>query len=245
VVRVVVRGMLGMDLLHRRNVLAPHQIDLGQHLFRARSNVGVAVDRPPEGIFLAFGPQQGAAHVFPDAELGKDIGDLEGARKSAPVDLIGRQLADRNAVEPDFAGTGGEQSADQIEQGRFAGTIGTNDGVALAFGDGKIDAADDLGRPDALAQPPRLKRHWARRRAHGATGSQAAAPRRQARRPSTAPASSAANANVHASRLVASNVMPANVMVVPSAALTPRCVVISITSTAAPPTSASGPSMIR
>src|SRR5262249_52401976 len=82
-------------------------------------------------------------------------------------------------------------------------------------------------------------------RATASTRSQAAATRRQARRPSTAPASSAANANVHASRLVASNVMPANVMVVPSAALTPRCVVISITSTAAPPTSPRPPNTAR
>src|SRR5437762_2267710 len=59
----------------------------------------------PEGIAVAEGPQETAAHVLEDAQPRKDVRDLEGAAEPPPVDLVGRAPATVSAVKASH-GTG-------------------------------------------------------------------------------------------------------------------------------------------
>ena len=55
------------------------------------------------------------------------------------------------AVQLDFARGDREPAADQVEQRRLAGTVRTDDAMPLARRDFEVDAANDLGRPEVLA----------------------------------------------------------------------------------------------
>ena len=58
-------------------------------------------------------------------------------------------------------------SRDQVEQRGLAGAVGADDGMPLAARDAEVDAADDLGRPEALAHVAQLdRRARLRRHAH-------------------------------------------------------------------------------
>jgi hypothetical protein len=103
-------------------------------------------------------PENAAAEVLVDRHPGEDVGDLEAARKAAAVHLERRQALDRFALEPDRTGRGGIASADQVEERRFAGAVGTDDRVPLALVDGERDAANDGRRAEALVQILQLQR---------------------------------------------------------------------------------------
>jgi hypothetical protein len=53
------------------------------------------------------------------------------------------------AVGDHLAGRGGDQAADDADQGRLAGTVGAEQGEDLAAGDVEIDAFRAQVRPEA------------------------------------------------------------------------------------------------
>jgi hypothetical protein len=71
---------------------------------------------------------------------------LKGARQPASVDLKRPQAGDKVAVEPDLARTRLDVTADQVEGRGFAGTVRTDDGMALSFRDAQIEVTDVSGR---------------------------------------------------------------------------------------------------
>src|ERR1700722_7804690 len=61
-----------------------------------------------------------------------------------------RQSIEPRIVKPDLAGTDGKPSADQIEQGRFAGAVRADQRVALTAADVQVHAANDLSGAEVL-----------------------------------------------------------------------------------------------
>src|SRR5258708_22677984 len=120
---------------------------------------------------MAGRPQHGAAQVFPYAHIGKDVGDLEAARQAAAVDLIGRQAGDDLAAEQHAAGAWRHISADQVEGGRFAGAVRTDQRMAFALGNAQTDIANDGDIAKTLFNPAQFDRG-----AHAATPFSGAAP---------------------------------------------------------------------
>src|SRR5256885_1546149 len=107
---------------------------------------------------MAGGPQHRAAQVFPNAHIGEDVGDLKAARQAAAVDLIGRQAGDDLAAEQHAARARRHISADQVEGRRFAGSVRTDQRVALALGDAQIDIANDGDIAKTLFNPAQFDR---------------------------------------------------------------------------------------
>ena len=111
----------------------------------------------PETVLVAQTPEHTAAQVLKNAELGKNVGDLEAARQPHAVDLEGLFTRDVLTVEQDLALAGLEAAADEIEQRRFAGAVGSDDADALTCRDRHVDAADDFGPTKGLAQVLQLQ----------------------------------------------------------------------------------------
>ena len=82
------------------------------------------------------------ADVVGDRELGKDLGDLEGAGHAAPHPLVGSERSNVAALEPDRARGRREQAADQIEERRLAGAVRTDDRAQFARLDGQRHVVD-------------------------------------------------------------------------------------------------------
>ena len=92
------------------------------------AHLGERVDAVPERVAVAERPQHGAAHVLPDRQPRKDVGDLEAARQAAPVDLdrAGRPVTS-SPLSRIVAGARREAAADQVEQRRLAGAVRADD----------------------------------------------------------------------------------------------------------------------
>ena len=88
-------------------------------------------------------------HVFVDGQLGKDLGDLEGAPHAESDPQMRRNLRHVLAFEQDRPVSRGEIAADHIEEGGFAGSIGTDDGAELAAFDGHrhVPHSDQVAKP--------------------------------------------------------------------------------------------------
>src|ERR1019366_225142 len=102
-------------------------------------------------------------HVLAHAQLGKDLGDLEGSRHAsgdAPVRRPGRDVV---LVEHDRAGRGREKSADHVEESRLAGAVRPDHGAQLAG----LDRHRDLIDGDQAAEVARYVLHA--QEAHDAT----------------------------------------------------------------------------
>src|SRR5690349_8381022 len=78
-----------------------------------------------------------------EMELLEDEADFFGAHA---VEFGGGDIGDVLAVEPDFAGRGAVETADEIDQGGFSGTAGAHDGNPFAGRDGErkgVERAND------------------------------------------------------------------------------------------------------
>src|SRR5277367_689201 len=89
-------------------------------------------------------------YVVLDAEIGEDAAVLKGPSESEGGDSLGAHSLDRPAVEPDRAGVGAIESADEVEGGRLAGAVGADHADEFALVDMKIEALD---RGDAAETP--------------------------------------------------------------------------------------------
>lgn len=76
------------------------------------------------------------------------IGDLKAARQAATVDLEGLQAEDACAVQQDVARRHRETAGDQVEQGRLASAVGTDDGADHRT-EKEADTADEGEQQDA------------------------------------------------------------------------------------------------
>ena len=104
--------------------------------------LGVGVARDPWPQPITRRNLDGDAQIFPHRQLGKDLGDLKGTRDPAPDAPRRQQIRDVLLVEQDAAGGRGQKSADQIEEGRLARAIGSDDRPQLAVLDGHRHVAD-------------------------------------------------------------------------------------------------------
>src|SRR5207244_3577765 len=95
----------------------------------------------------------GEHHVLQTREAWNDAGQLKrptDARARSPARRGGAQ---RPAIEVDLARGGQDLAAQEIEDGRLAGTVGTNEDVDVVFEDVEVDRVDGLERVVGLAQP--------------------------------------------------------------------------------------------
>jgi len=84
-----------------------------------------------------FAEQRTDPHIVEDAEVAERAGDLEGPRDAQLGDAVGRHAGDPPALELDLAGTRRQVAGDQVEQRRFAGAVGSDNGDELPRRDGQ------------------------------------------------------------------------------------------------------------
>src|SRR5690606_31976771 len=101
--------------------------------------------------FVPQRPQHRATQVLENGELMKDVGDLEAARQARAIDLERSLARDRPAVQQYVSRGDRKTPGYQVEQGRFPGTVGSDDGVALTLFDLQRGAANDFDRAETLA----------------------------------------------------------------------------------------------
>ncbi len=102
---------------------------------------GIEVARDPWPQPITSRNLDGDAQIFPHCQLGKDLGDLKGTRNPTPDAPRRQQIRDVLFVEQDTAGGRGQESADQIEEGRLPRAIGPDDRPQLAVLHGHRHAA--------------------------------------------------------------------------------------------------------
>src|SRR5690606_38562686 len=85
------------------------------------------------------GDQRGL-DVLEDGELRVDVRVLEGTRNPSPDDLVRRQPGDRLVPVEDLAAVWLQVPRQQVEEGRLAGAVGTDDGVSAPLRDGQAYA---------------------------------------------------------------------------------------------------------
>ena len=71
----------------------------------------------------------GDADILKDREPGKDAAALEGPANAQADDLMGGQMGNLFPSIKDLPGACGDPAGDDIEEGRLAGSIGTDDRV--------------------------------------------------------------------------------------------------------------------
>jgi hypothetical protein len=125
---------------------------------RARSSISrcwpvqiAGIEGAEEVLALLTGGAQ--AHVVHDRELGQRLGELEGPDHAAPGDLVRRDAAEVLALERPGALVGLVEAGEQVEEGRLAGTVRTDqrgDDAALHLEVVDLDrgeAAEAAGHP--------------------------------------------------------------------------------------------------
>jgi hypothetical protein len=84
----------------------------------------------------------GGLHVLEHGEPRKYAGVLERATHPHATNAVRRRPSDVTAREPHAPGIGAQMPGDDVEQGRFPGAIGSNDGCDLQALGGEADAGD-------------------------------------------------------------------------------------------------------
>ena len=85
---------------------------------------------------------QAEQHVLQAGQLLKQRGELKRAHQPALDDLMRPESADVFAVEPDGAGGGSDEAGQQVEAGRLARAIRTDQADDLALRNAEIDTVD-------------------------------------------------------------------------------------------------------
>src|SRR6516165_4053611 len=147
-----------------------------------------------------------------------------------------RQTRDNLVLQKNAADRRHQVSADQIEQGRFARAIRSNQGVALALHDGQIDVADHRSIAETLLHSAQLKYTGGHAwnpfsRAPMCASSQAFATHLQVRRARTDPPPTSAAARSQINGLAALKCTPKTFALASSPALTVCRATISIART--------------
>src|SRR6516164_6826540 len=92
-------------------------------------------------------------HVFEHAQAPEQRGDLKSADEAA-LDPSGlRQMGDIGTVEPDSPGIRLQCSGNKLDKSRLAGTVWTDQRVARAAFEAKIDAVGYYQGTEVLVQP--------------------------------------------------------------------------------------------
>ena len=96
-------------------------------------------------------------HVFEYAQAAEQRSDLKGADEAA-LDPRGlREMGDIGTVEADLPGIRSQCPRHQLDKGRLAGTVRTDQRVARAAFEAKIDGIGDDQGAKALVQPMGLE----------------------------------------------------------------------------------------
>src|SRR5581483_892841 len=178
---------------------------------RAIGRVAQPAQPVPEGVAVPERPEDRAAHVVEDGEVVEDVADLEAAAQSAALDLEGAEPGDVLALQLDRSGGHRKTRADQVEERRLARAVRTDDRVPLALVHDQVDAADDLGPPEALAdvrQAERSGRHACLCSREVTTVSPRLAIRRATRRSRNPPTTTAITGGAHPRGRAAFRVTP-------------------------------------
>ena len=80
--------------------------------------------------------------VLQDGHVLKQRRELKGAHQAAGYDVMGFEPCHRLAGKGNGAGSGGQETAQEVETSRLPGAIWTNEPDNLAFFNGKIDTMD-------------------------------------------------------------------------------------------------------
>jgi len=99
-------------------------------------------------------PAEAGAHpaIFQYGQLGERLDDLMGPRDALPRDTVRRLAGDVDAAKSDMTAVGGEYSVDQVEDGRLAGAVRSNEAEDLALADCKAQLIDGPQPAEPLAQ---------------------------------------------------------------------------------------------
>src|SRR6266849_5459704 len=129
---------------------------------RVEENLGRSVElvenapRAPEVKRVGELVLQGHADILAHAQMGKDGGDLERPHHAAPGDLGGLEGGDVAAVVDDLPSAGVEKLGQEIEDGRLARAVRTDQRVDRAAADldvhplHRAEAAELLGQTTGL-----------------------------------------------------------------------------------------------
>src|SRR4051812_25181079 len=181
----------------------------------------VAATAGSRTIAVALRPQQGAADVLEYSHAMKDRGNLKAARQAEAVDALRLQPVDAGAVQGDAAGRNRKTAANQIKQGGLAGAVRADNRVTLAERYVEINAANDLGRAEALADIAQTQRrgvhHWPRCFRSAVRLSHTRAKACASTRSHTPPAASSATATSQGTRLWTSILPPNRIRCLPCA----------------------------
>ncbi len=93
------------------------QTALLQHFFSALADRAQSRQTTPEDLAITMRRQHRSAQVFLDAQLRKDIGDLEAARQAEAIDLERTQAGYLPPMQNNLAAADLGAAGYQIEQG--------------------------------------------------------------------------------------------------------------------------------
>ena len=106
-------------------------------------------------------------HVFVDGHLRERMRNLIRPPDAAPATLGRRERRDVLAAEHDASRIRPDPAADQVEQRRLAGAVGSDDPDSLSLSDGEGEVVGDLQRTVSLADAFDLEK--GRRRGHSSS----------------------------------------------------------------------------
>jgi hypothetical protein len=162
-------ALLGVGQHAGRHVAAGLEVELLHHRLRPRPDIGRGLDQMPEGVPIPAGPQRAAAEILEHGEAREDVRHLKRPAQAAAVDLVGPQVGDILALEPDASGAHRVLAGDEIEERGLPCPVGADEGLASTRFDAEAHAADDGRPPEGFVDVHQLddRRH---RRAPSAPG---------------------------------------------------------------------------
>ena len=101
--------------------------------------------------------EKGRLHVLQHGELGKDVGALERSPEPHGADLVGGNAGNVAPVDEYASGGRLQVPCDEVEQGRFAGAVWSDDRRDLAFGHGQVDVGHGAETAERLGEAAHLK----------------------------------------------------------------------------------------
>jgi hypothetical protein len=107
-----------------------------------RDQVPARHPRPDHVVVHAAGRLHGEAHILLDAQVRKQVGELEGAAEAGAGAQRRGKSGDIGAVEQDAAAGRTELPGDQVEVGGLAGAVGADNGGQLTGTEAAADRVD-------------------------------------------------------------------------------------------------------
>src|SRR5262249_22760283 len=94
-----------------------------------------------------------------DGQIGKDVDELEGARHAEPREPHWPRATDLPVLEPDTAGARPRDAGEDVDEGRLAGAVGSDDRDELAGIDAEAHAVERAEFAVELPEPFGPKDH--------------------------------------------------------------------------------------